>query len=155
MQSTPSGIAQLRKTSEVTLNNQAEQMDIDDFIFSERAGTPTGISESPETPHVMLPMQPGGSAASAISFQPLRSGQAGFMPQSAPHAPHHGHTRHMGELNYLRRHQRKTSMDERGVSINLSLAVFCKSVPTTDTGRKRVQRFTSNLWLEPAERLGC
>ncbi|KAI1343406.1 hypothetical protein F5Y15DRAFT_412195 [Xylariaceae sp. FL0016] len=111
----PSGIAQLRKTSDQNVAQPAgDAMNLDDFIFSEHVATPAGLTPSPETvnknegekavPHTSagaIPIKSRKSAASAASQH--------FVPQSVP-APN---PRHQDEFGYVTRHHRKTSIDER------------------------------------------
>lgn len=116
-QSGPSGIAQLRKHSE---NNaaqaaqaaQADQMNLDDFIFSDQAGSPAGLESPAQT----------NDAAATGSGIPIKArknapaaAQAEFVPQSVPDAPNHQRTKN-DEFNYVQRHVRKTSIDDRRVS---------------------------------------
>lgn len=123
LQNTPSGIAQqLRKSSENVPSVNSEPMNIDDFIFSEDAATPAGISFSPL-------LQPnagdGQNKAMAISTAaahsiPIKSRkdqahlqqqaqQQQVVPQSVPEPPHH----QSNEFHYINRHHRKTSIDDR------------------------------------------
>ncbi|KAF4124563.1 hypothetical protein GMORB2_5229 [Geosmithia morbida] len=143
-QNTPSGIAQLRKSSEHAAQNnsssKSEPMNIDDFIFSENAATPSGITMSPPPP----PTDSNSSSTTTTTttttttngkpaFQkpahgiPIKSrmqqqnGQSQpqsdhqmsdshqFVPQSVPEPPHHFNH----EFNYVKRHPRKTSIDDR------------------------------------------
>jgi GATA-binding protein len=110
----PSGIAQLRKSSEFTINSP-DAMNIDDFIFSENAATPAGIA-SPLNPAQLNGATPSPAAANTNGI-PIKSrkdqqpAQSQFVPQSVPEPPQ----RVNGEFNYVNRHLRKTSIDERPV----------------------------------------
>ncbi len=114
---TPSGIAQLRKSSEQHVS-QMEPMSIDEFILSENMATP-GRFPSPH-PAAKQPADEKSSAFSLTSAIPIKSRkdsqqqQQHFVPQSVPFPPHHQRTH--DEFNYVSRHHRKTSIDERRVS---------------------------------------
>ncbi|KAM0282244.1 hypothetical protein ACHAQH_003108 [Verticillium albo-atrum] len=119
----PSGIAQLRKTSEQNFN-QSEPMNLDDFIFSENIATPIDFS-SPQLPpqpppprhpnesRSAAPAQPHSLLTSAINIKSRKeaAAQQQFVPQSVPFPPHH--QRAQDEFNYVPRHTRKTSIDDR------------------------------------------
>ncbi|UNI24329.1 Sodium- and chloride-dependent GABA transporter 1 [Purpureocillium takamizusanense] len=107
-QNAPSGIAQqLRKTSENNFNG-AEPMNVDDFIFSDRAAASTGFMSPPPAPGFKL-ADDQASGASAIPIKSRRDSTGQFVPQSVPH---HQRSRN-DEFNYVTRHHRKTSIDER------------------------------------------
>ncbi|KAK1655920.1 hypothetical protein BDP81DRAFT_444563 [Colletotrichum phormii] len=109
----PSGIAQLRKSSEQNVNHP-EPMNLDDFIFSENIATPvTNPSPQPTTKHHEDKNQMHPSFASAIPIKSRKdsAAQQHFVPQSVPFPPHHQKTH--DEFNYITRHHRKTSIDER------------------------------------------
>ena len=136
-QNTPSGIAQqLRnKSSENVGHSNPEPMNIDDFIFSENASTPAGISFSPllqpnhgnghgngtsDGGHKPIPTAVAAVAAS--NGIPIKSRkeqvqqqqqQQQLVPQSVPEPPHHHQS---NEFGYVQRHLRKTSIDDRRVS---------------------------------------
>lgn len=116
LQNAPSGIAQLRKSSEQMAqqhSNNPDAMNIDDFIFSENAATPAGISLSPQPSTKTaefqkptgIPIKSHKDQAHAHAEQTQNQQQ--FVPQSVPE--HHQNP----EFNYIKRHQRKTSIDER------------------------------------------
>lgn len=138
LQNTPSGIAQqLRKSSENVANINPEPMNIDDFIFSEDAATPAGISFSP-----LLQPNPGDGQNKTIPTAaahgiPIKSRkdpahlqqqaqQQQLVPQSVPEPPHH----QSNEFHYINRHHRKTSIDDRRVSL-LSCPDRSRPVNTT------------------------
>jgi len=119
--SAPSGIAQLRKSSDQTPTNaqQAEHpdaMNLDDFIFSDNISTPAGIGMSPSPElHKKETEKSSNAVASAIPIKMRKESTAQFaVPQSVP-VPHHN-PRSNEEFNYVQRHVRKTSIDERRVS---------------------------------------
>ncbi|KAG9238918.1 hypothetical protein BJ875DRAFT_530278 [Amylocarpus encephaloides] len=115
--STPSGIAQLRKSSDQrTLSNADSQdaMNLDDFIFSDSISTPAGMGISPPSPDMSKkdPDKSSNAVASAIPIKMRKESSSQFtIPQSVP-ANHHN-PRHNEEFHYVQRHVRKTSIDER------------------------------------------
>ncbi|KAH7176475.1 hypothetical protein EDB81DRAFT_632285 [Dactylonectria macrodidyma] len=107
MQNAPSGIAQLRKLSE---NNMAQPdaMNLDDFIFSDSAATPINL------PSPQAPERPDDKSAHSMAI-PVKSRKEvshHFVPQSVPVPAHHQHTQN-NEFEYVNRHLRKTSIDDR------------------------------------------
>ncbi|KAK2001209.1 GATA zinc finger protein [Colletotrichum falcatum] len=109
----PSGIAQLRKSSEQNVNHP-EPMNLDDFIFSENIATPvTWPSPLPNKQEEKSQHQAHSSFPSAIPIKSRKDSviQQHFVPQSVPFPPHHQKTH--DEFNYVTRHHRKTSIDER------------------------------------------
>lgn len=134
--SAPSGIAQLRKSSDLAQSHNAgeqqqqhpDTMNIDDFIFSDNMATPLGIANSP-SPELTRKdaAKPAASSStnavtSAIPIKARKEASNGtanatpqfVVPQSVP-VPQHG-PRSNEEFNYVQRHVRKTSIDERRVS---------------------------------------
>ncbi|ROT37560.1 hypothetical protein SODALDRAFT_279799 [Sodiomyces alkalinus F11] len=113
----PSGIAQLRKTSEQHATH-TDPMNIDDFIFSEIIATPD-VFASPPLPSKQLdesrldhrPAPPITASAIPIKTRKDLTAQQQFVPQSAPYPPRH--RRAQDEFNYVTRHTRKTSIDDR------------------------------------------
>lgn len=119
-QNPPSGIAQqLQKTSESNALH-SDPMNIDDFIFSEDASTPTSSASPP------VAVAPPSDQAAAMTFQksaviPIKQRKElanQFVPQSVPVPPHYQNGRN-NEFNYVKRHHRKTSIDDRRVSRSL------------------------------------
>jgi GATA-binding protein, other eukaryote len=128
MLNAPSGIAQLRKSSEHTYT-QSDPMNLDDFIFADNAATPTTL-ESPQVATLRFGDDRSGqhSMPSAIPIKSRKDQSHQFVPQSVPvPALHQGNQNH--EFNYIQRHQRKTSIDDRRVSLPLAhnLAYFPSS----------------------------
>jgi GATA-binding protein len=114
----PSGIAQLRQTSDQnTPTEHSDAMNLDDFIFSENISTPLGIGMSPSPElskkDVSLPEKSSNAVASAIPIKMRKESAQFAIPQSVP-VPHN--LRNNDEFNYVQRHIRKTSIDERRVS---------------------------------------
>jgi len=91
-------------------------MNLDDFIFADNISTPAGIGISP-SPELSKkePEKSSNAVASAIPIKMRKESTAQFaVPQSVP-VPHHN-PRSNEEFNYVQRHVRKTSIDERRVS---------------------------------------
>lgn len=107
----PSGIAQLRKTSEQNLA-QADSMNLDDFIVTDNAPTPAGIaSTQSRDAQKHVDERSSHSVASAIPIKSRKEPAQHFVPQSVP-APA-SRQRVQDEFGYVTRHPRKTSIDER------------------------------------------
>lgn len=107
----PSGIAQLRKSSEQVMS-QSEPMNIDDYI-NENIGTPgaTALTPTPETVRHADDSRAARATASAIPIKNRKeSARQLLVPQSVPVTVHH--QRLPDEFGYLPRHHRKTSIDE-------------------------------------------
>ncbi|GIZ39189.1 hypothetical protein CKM354_000258000 [Cercospora kikuchii] len=115
-QNAPSGIAQLRKSSE-QIGQVAQQqapsedhMNLDDFLEPSSIGSPAGISPSPTPEHSAT------VSASAIPIrqqQRLQSDELSVARASAPSVPPLEQNRTHREFSYVQRHVRKTSIDER------------------------------------------
>lgn len=116
--SAPSGIAQLRKSSDqktATALDHPDAMNLDDFIFSDNISTPAGLGMSPSPElNKKEPEKSSNSVASAIPIKMRKESAQFAVPQSVP-VPHHN-PRSTEEFNYVQRHVRKTSIDERRVS---------------------------------------
>ncbi|KAF5659737.1 nitrogen regulatory area [Fusarium heterosporum] len=109
MEANNSGIAQLRKSSENMA--QPDAMNLDDFIFSDNSASPVTFA-SPQGDR-MTDDRSGNSMASAIPIKSRKEQSAqGFVPQSVPVQPIHQVTQG-NEFNYVNRHLRKTSIDDR------------------------------------------
>ncbi|KUJ23425.1 uncharacterized protein LY89DRAFT_573562 [Mollisia scopiformis] len=111
----PSGIAQLRKSSDQTPSATTESQDpmnLDDFIFSDNISTPAGLGTSPSPELAKKESEKSSNAvASAIPIKMRKESSQFAVPQSVP-VPHHN-PRSNEEFNYVQRHVRKTSIDER------------------------------------------
>jgi len=124
--------AQSSEQTAMLNNSNPEPMNIDDFIFSDNAATPVGIPMSPQPASKSTEFQtPAAGGAHAIPIksrkdQSEQQQQHQFVPQSVPEPPH----RQNVEFNYVKRHPRKTSIDERRVSFFfLSDHFFCCGRP--------------------------
>lgn len=89
-------------------------MNIDDFVFSDQAGTPAGIES---------PLGFDNTSGQGIPIKNRKESNANqgeqFVPTSVPHQREGNN-----EFGYVKRHQRKTSIDERGqVSLSRILPV--------------------------------
>lgn len=106
----PSGIAQLRKTSDHNYLH-TDPMNLDDFIFPENVATPAGLAATPSPDTSKQEGEkPAHTTAAAIPIKSRRSASQNFVPQSVPVPPHQ---RNQDEFAYVTRHHRKTSIDER------------------------------------------
>jgi GATA-binding protein len=92
-------------------------MNLDDFIFSDNISTPAGLGMSPSPELSKKESEKSSNAVvSAIPIK-MRKEAPQFavpVPQSVP-VPHHN-PRSNQEFDYVQRHVRKTSIDERRVS---------------------------------------
>ncbi|KAG9248664.1 hypothetical protein BJ878DRAFT_538130 [Calycina marina] len=114
--STPSGIAQLRKVSDrgnAVASDSQDTMNIDDYIFSENISTPAGLgtSPSPELGKKESSEKTLHAVASAIPIKMRKESNQFAIPQSVP--VNHHNPRNNEEFNYIQRNLRKTSIDER------------------------------------------
>jgi GATA-binding protein len=110
--SAPSGIAQLRNSSDQSHEN-SDLMNLDDFIFSDNISTPSGMSPVPESKE-KDGSKSSNAVASAIPIKMRKEPSATFVPQSVPVQQHRAQGK--DEFGYVQRHVRKTSIDERRVS---------------------------------------
>ncbi|KAK4154837.1 hypothetical protein C8A00DRAFT_14067 [Chaetomidium leptoderma] len=132
----PSGIAQLRKSSE-DAPLQSDPMNLDDFINNDDGvGTPAGLALTltPET--MRLPEERSAHTAHTTTTAiPIKSrkepSQQHLAPQSVPVA---AHQRVQDEFGYLPRHPRKTSIDETGQRTRKRPANFSPHVPAVNSG---------------------
>lgn len=109
----PSGIAQLRKTSDQNVVH-TDPMNLDDFIFSEGVATPAGFTATPSPDASKQEAEKvAHTTAAAIPIKSRKTPSQHFVPQSVP-VP--AHQRNQDEFAYVTRHHRKTSIDERRVS---------------------------------------
>lgn len=93
-------------------------MNLDDFIVPSSIGTPAGISPAPSSIPEDLPMTNTNTVSSIPIKQHRRLQEEEFHPAraSAPSVPPSNSKDRSGEFNYVQRHVRKTSVDERRVS---------------------------------------
>ena len=123
-------------------------MNLDDFIFSDNISTPAGLGMSP-SPELNKEdsERPVNTVASAIPIKMRKETPQFVVPQSVP-AGHHN-LRH-DEFNYVQRHVRKTSIDERRVSatwIADFYIAFFATQPFIDTDwRSTAPQETSELF---------
>jgi GATA-binding protein len=128
MQSSPSGIAQLRKSSEHNMP-QPDAMNLDDFIFSDNSASPGNFT----SPHgdKMADDRTSNPMASAIPIKSRKElSHQTFVPQSVPVQPLHQATQGH-EFNYVNRNLRKTSIDDRRT--RKRPADFSPQVPAVNT----------------------
>ncbi|KAF3061384.1 Nitrogen regulatory protein areA [Daldinia childiae] len=106
----PSGIAQLRKTSDQNVVH-TDPMNLDDFIFSESVATPAGFTATPSPDASKQEAEKvAHTTAAAIPIKSRKTPSQHFVPQSVP-VP--AHQKNQDEFAYVTRHHRKTSIDER------------------------------------------
>ncbi|KAI9737850.1 MAG: hypothetical protein M1834_009219 [Cirrosporium novae-zelandiae] len=112
----PSGIAQLRQSVDQASKQQTvqgEPMNLDDLIFPTSMGSPTGISPSPA--HEEPVTSAASGATIAIPIQTKKDSKAHLQTNlpivSAPQPPGLRPRNH--EFDYVQRHVRKTSIDDR------------------------------------------
>ena len=113
---TPSGIAQLRKASEHSMT-QEDAMNLDDLINPCNIATPSGLENIPSQDG----SKPGDDRAagnlvtftSAVPIKYRKEPASQLIPNSVPAASYH---RSQHEFDYLTKHHRKTSIDNRRVS---------------------------------------
>jgi GATA-binding protein, other eukaryote len=127
---TPSGIAQLRKSSEKNVL-QPEPMHLDDLIDAKNVATPDHAS-----PAGGLKNEPAESAHAVTSAIPISKSRKDavaqrFNPHSVPIPPH------QREFGYVTRHHRKTSIDDRRVSEALSVTGQQPILPRRECSRGR------------------
>ncbi|KAK4043745.1 hypothetical protein C8A01DRAFT_32063 [Parachaetomium inaequale] len=127
----PSGIAQLRKSSEHA-PLQSDPMNLDDFINNDSVGTPAGLALTP-TPETMRQAEDRSAhtSATAIPIKSRKESAQHLAPQSVPVA---AHQRVQDEFGYLPRHPRKTSIDETGQRTRKRPANFSPHVPAVNSG---------------------
>ncbi|KUI73517.1 Nitrogen catabolic enzyme regulatory protein [Cytospora mali] len=110
----PSGIAQLRKSSELNTSS-SDPMNLDDFIVAENMSTPAGIAGSP-SPDLAKQGEdrPLRRQINAIPIKHRQASLPHFLPQSVPVPAHAPNAQH--EFGYITRRHRKTSIDDRRVT---------------------------------------
>ncbi len=124
--SAPSGIAQqLRKSADQQAQAQPspppDSMNLDDFIFASSVASPAGLSPEPSNEG------PAAVNASAPGIPIRKPSQANdhnlsLARASAPSVP--PAINQENEFAYVSRHVRKTSIDERRVSV-VTLILYC------------------------------
>ncbi|KAL2257098.1 hypothetical protein VTK26DRAFT_667 [Humicola hyalothermophila] len=126
----PSGIAQLRKTSEPA-PLQTEPMNLDDFINDNNLGTPAGLALTP-TPETVGQAEEKSThtTAAAIPIKLRKETSQHPAPQSVPVA---AHQKVQDEFGYLPRHTRKTSIDETGLGTRKRPANFSPHVAAVNS----------------------
>ncbi|KAL1875689.1 hypothetical protein VTK73DRAFT_9944 [Phialemonium thermophilum] len=112
VQNAPSGIAQLRKTSE-RAPSHSEPMNLDDYILADNgiSSSSLGFFPSPEATTMQGEDRSANSAISAIPIKSRKEFTQHFVPQSVPVPRHQPQVQ--DEFGYIARHHRKTSIDDR------------------------------------------
>lgn len=119
-QNAPSGIAQLRSSEQAASKAHDDHMNLDDFLVPSSIGTPAGVSPEP-SPSVDGDYSTTTATISAIPIkqqQRLQADDLSLARASAPSVPPLEQTRGNQEFSYVQRRVRKTSIDERRVSIS-------------------------------------
>nr|POE79406.1 nitrogen regulatory protein area [Quercus suber] len=140
-QNTPSGIAQLRRSSEQTGNtdSQNEQMDLDDFL------APSSIASPGDDFPVLTASELAPSSTSTVSAIPIKQQQrlqndeSALARASAPSANALDPRRDSQEFAYVQRHIRKTSIDERRVCFKNSWIVSQHPLTATQPPKRRAE----------------
>ncbi|KAK3066729.1 Sodium- and chloride-dependent GABA transporter 1, partial [Teratosphaeriaceae sp. CCFEE 6253] len=112
----PSGIAQLRKSSEQAGHGQEDHMNLDEFIVPSSIGTPAGVSPAPTSAAGDLENSSSTTTLSAIPIkqqQRIQAEELSLARASAPSVPPLEQNRTNQEFSYVQRRVRKTSIDER------------------------------------------
>lgn len=115
----PSGIAQLRKATDQNVS-QSEPMNLDDFIFPDNVAPSAGFTSLLTSGKQETEKSATRATAAAIPIKSRKTSAQHFVPQSVPVPPHQ---RTQDEFGYVTRHHRKTSIDERRVSVDDSSPV--------------------------------
>ena len=132
--SAPSGIAQLRQSIDHSnLAPPSDAMNLDDLISPNSIATPVEASPSPAAdPSISS----NAAVASAIPIKARRSiqEQHPLLPAASAPVPPHGRPQ-AREFDYVQRHIRKTSVDEKRVRYSTSDSNI--ALLTADQARKR------------------
>lgn len=121
----PSGIAQLRQSSDQTIRSHQtdDAMNLDEFIVPTSIGTPAGISPTPSS--TIADIESATATAPGIPInrrqQQIQDEDLNLARASAPIGGPFEQGRANNEFGYVPRHVRKTSIDERRVSLVLSI----------------------------------
>ena len=111
--SAPSGIAKLRQSVDQS-TPASDPMSLDEFIVPASIASPAGISPSPPRDKIMVSNSTVASAIPIKTRKDLQDQQhPAFPPASVPGPPQDRQRSH--EFDYVQRHIRKTSIDERKV----------------------------------------
>ena len=112
-------------------------MNLDDFIVPSSIGTPAGISPAPSSIPEDLPSSTTNTISSIPIKQHRRLQEEELQPAraSAPSVPPSNHKDRSGEFNYVQRHVRKTSVDERRVSADPQIFTAAALVLTITAGQ--------------------
>lgn len=115
----PSGIAQQLRQQSIDQSKQDDHMNLDDFIVPSSIGSPAGVSPALSGPVADIDEQiPGAALISGLPINRRQQQiQAEELSLSRASAPSTGfqQSRSKNEFDYVPRHVRKTSIDERRV----------------------------------------
>lgn len=116
MLNSPSGIAQLRQSSQTRATPPADSMNLDDFLMPNVVASPSlSASRASSSEAVPSSRHTGAAMASAIPIRKqkeLQSQDSHLIRASAPSVPPTARVQNQ-EFGYVQRHMRKTSIDER------------------------------------------
>jgi GATA-binding protein len=115
--SAPSGIAQLRKSIDLSNEPHSDPMNLDDFIVPNSTASPAGITPSPEE-------RSSAAEHAHASVMPIQSRKVPNYQATEPLPvssvpPASIISNRNGEFGYVQRRVRKTSIDEGRVSLML------------------------------------
>lgn len=118
-QNAPSGIAQLRKSSEQANRKEDDHMNLDEFIVPTSIASPAGMSPAPAgiTDESISSSSANASAIPIRQQQRLQDEALHLSRASAPTVAPVVQNRGEEEFGYVQKHLRKTSIDERRVRI--------------------------------------
>lgn len=89
-------------------------MNLDDFIFTDSISTPAGLGLSPTPEPKKQAEKSSSNVAAAIPIKTRKEPPQFAIPQSVPVPQQYPRN---NDFNYVQRHVRKTSIDERRVRI--------------------------------------
>jgi hypothetical protein len=110
----PSGIAQLRKSIDLSAEQNADPMNLDDFLVPTSIASPAGISPAP-IPDLATNQHSQSAVPLNMRQKPHINVPTGMPASSVPKSSIP--IMHGGEFDYVQKRVRKTSIDERRVSL--------------------------------------
>ena len=115
-------------------------MNLDDFIVPSSIGTPAGVSPAPSN---LADETPSSTAATASAIpikqqQRIQAEELQLSRASAPSIAPLEHSRSDREFGYVKRHVRKTSIDERRVCVRHQLHESMLTIVATQKASRGV-----------------
>jgi GATA-binding protein, other eukaryote len=138
--SAPSGIAQLHKSIDHTADQAFDPMNLDDFLVPNSIASPAGISPGPVLDNMASALQHQGAVSPNTRERPQISVPGGMPASSVPKSSIP--TTRGGEFDYVQKRVRKTSIDERRVSVS---GAADKTVLNRPQNRKRPAEFSPRV----------